>query len=99
MKTNRLMMIAVLIGMAMGVSAQSESKYGADSVACITNMSMYREYFKQWKAANYAAESFSMEMVNAWRAANTLIPMVRRLWTTSSPPMLIRKMPISTLSA
>ncbi len=68
MKTNRLMMIAVLIGMAMGVSAQSESKYGADSVACITNMSMYREYFKQWKAANYAAESFSMEMVNAWRA-------------------------------
>ena len=65
-------MIAVMIGMAMNVSAQvaSDSKYGhgEDSVACVTNLSMYREYFKQWEAAKYAPESISMEMVNAWRA-------------------------------
>ena len=70
MKTKRLMMIAVIFGMAMSVSAQEvkESKYGTDSVACVTNLSMYREYFKQWEAAKYAPESISMEMVSAWRS-------------------------------
>ena len=65
----RFLMIAVLVGMAMGVSAQdvSESKYGADSVSCVTNLSMYREYFKQWEQTKYAPESISMEMVKAWR--------------------------------
>ena len=50
MKTKRFVLIAVMIGMAMSVSAQEakESKYGADSVACVTNLSTYREYFKQW---------------------------------------------------
>ena len=69
MKTKRFVLIAVMIGMAMSVSAQeaSESKYGADSVACVTNLSTYREYFKQWEAAKYAPESISMEMVTAWR--------------------------------
>ena len=68
MKMKRFLMIAVMIGMAMSVSAQ-DSKYGhgEDSVACVTNLSMYREYFKQWEAAKYAPESISMEMVNAWR--------------------------------
>ena len=68
MKMKRFLMIAVMVGMAMSVSAQ-DSKYGhgEDSVACVTNLSMYREYFKQWEAAKYAPESISMEMVNAWR--------------------------------
>ena len=69
MKTNRFVLIAVMIGMAMSVSAQEakESKYGADSVACVTNLSTYREYFKQWEAARYAPDAISMEMVAAWR--------------------------------
>ena len=69
MKTKRFVLIAAIIGMAMSVSAQEagDSKYGADSVACVTNLSMYREYYKQWEAAKYAPESISMEMVNAWR--------------------------------
>ena len=63
------MMIAVAIGMAMSVSAQeaSESKYGADSVACVTNLSIYGEAYKQWEQAKFAPESISMEMVKAWR--------------------------------
>ena len=63
------MMIAVAIGMAMSVTAQeaSESKYGADSVACVTNLSIYGEAYKQWEAAKFAPESISMEMVKAWR--------------------------------
>ena len=70
MKTKRFVLIAVMIGMAMSVSAQEvkESKYGADSVACVTNLSTYREYYKQWEAAKFAPESISMEMVTAWRA-------------------------------
>ena len=69
MKTKKLMMIAVAIGMAMSVTAQeaSESKYGADSVACVTNLSIYGEAYKQWEAAKFAPESISMEMVKAWR--------------------------------
>ncbi len=81
MKTKRLMMIAVIFGMAMSVSAQevsepesgtdsvemSESKYGSDSIACVTNLSIYSEAFKQWEAAKFAQEALSKEMVHAWR--------------------------------
>ena len=63
------MMIAVAMGMAMSVTAQeaSESKYGADSVACVTNLSIYGEAYKQWEANKFSPESISMEMVDAWR--------------------------------
>ena len=69
MKTKRIVLIAAMFGMAMSVSAQEavESKYGADSVACVTNMSIYSEAYKQWEATKFAPESFSKEMVNAWR--------------------------------
>ena len=69
MKTKRFVLIAAMIGMAMSVSAQeaAESKYGADSVACVTNLSMYREYYKQWEAAKFAPESANGEMIAAWR--------------------------------
>ena len=69
MKTKRFLMIAVMIGMAMSATAQeaSESKYGNDSVACVTNLSIYSEAYKQWEAAKFASESISMEMVKAWR--------------------------------
>ena len=88
MKTNRLMMIAVLIGMAMSVSAQSDSKYGADSVACVTNMSMYREYFKQWEAAKFAPESFSPEMVGAWREVFFNCPRASQLTYTNGEKIM-----------
>ena len=69
MKTRRILVIAAVVAMAMNVSAQevSASKYGVDSVATVTNLSIYREAFKQWEQAKYAPEAISMEMVNAWR--------------------------------
>ena len=69
MKTKRFVLIAAIIGMAMSVSAQEagDSKYGVDSVSCVTNLSMYREYYKQWEASKYAPEAINMEMVKAWR--------------------------------
>jgi tetratricopeptide (TPR) repeat protein len=81
-------MIAVMIGMAMSVSAQSESKYGADSVACVTNMSMYREYFKQWEAAKFAPESFSPEMVSAWREVFLNCPRASQLTYTNGEKIM-----------
>ncbi|MDL2228042.1 tetratricopeptide repeat protein [Odoribacter sp. OttesenSCG-928-L07] len=33
-------------------------KYGNDSVQCITNLSLYREYFKQWKQNRYPKGEF-----------------------------------------
>ena len=70
MKTKRFVLIAaIMMGMAMSVSAQeaSESKYGADSVSCVTNLSIYSEAYKQWEANKFSKESISMEMVHAWR--------------------------------
>ena len=56
MKTKRFLVIAVMIGMAMSVNAQeaSESKYGADSVACVTNLSIYGEAYKQWESNKFS---------------------------------------------
>ena len=69
MKTRRVMLLAVMFGMAVSVSAQNVDapKYGNDSVASVTNLSTYREYFKQWEAAKYSKDAISMEMVSAWR--------------------------------
>lgn len=69
MKTRRLMVMAVLAGMAVGASAQNVDapKYGNDSVSCVTNLSIYREAFKQWEAAKFSKDAVSTEMVNAWR--------------------------------
>ena len=69
MKTKRFLMIAVAIGMAMSMSAQEvdEPKYGNDSVACVNNLSIYSEAYKQWETNHFAPEAISMEMVNAWR--------------------------------
>lgn len=44
------------------ITAQEEDlsgttgRYGSDSVTCITNISLYREFFKQWKASGYKNE-------------------------------------------
>ncbi len=69
MKTKKIVLMAVLIGMASSVFAQNVDgpKYGADSVSCVTNLSMYREYYKQWEASKFSKDAFNMEMVSAWR--------------------------------
>ena len=55
--------------MAMSMSAQGvdEPKYGNDSVACVNNLSIYSEAYKQWETNHFAPEAISMEMVDAWR--------------------------------
>jgi len=50
--------IIVVIVILMGLTANAQSKFGTDSVACIENISLFREYFKQ---KSYA------DALNPWR--------------------------------
>ena len=98
MKTRRFAILAVILGMAFSVSAQdkAESKYGADSVACVTNLSIYSEAYKQWEAAKFAPESASTEMINAWREVFLNCPRSSQLIYTRGEKImdyLIRKNP------
>ena len=89
MKMKRFVLVAIMFGMAMSVSAQEMgSKYGTDSVACVTNLSMYREYFKQWEAAKYAPEAFSEEMVTAWRNVFLNCPRASQLVYTNGEKIM-----------
>ena len=98
MKTRRFAILAVILGMAVSVSAQdvTESKYGADSVNCVTKLSIYREYYKQWEAAKFAPESASPEMISAWREVFLSCPRASQLTYTNGEKILdylIRKNP------
>jgi hypothetical protein len=53
---NKIVVVTIVILMGFGANAQS--KFGADSVACIENLSLFREYFKQ---KSYA------DALNPWR--------------------------------
>ena len=56
-----LFMLLVLLGTAV----HGQSKFGTDSVACIENLSLFREYYKQ---KNYA------DALNSWRWTFTHCP-------------------------
>jgi len=42
------------------------SKYGSDSVNCIMNISLYREFYKQWKKMNYDGSTIN-DAIGPWR--------------------------------
>ncbi|MBU1010342.1 MAG: hypothetical protein KKD74_09425 [Bacteroidetes bacterium] len=42
-------------------------KYGEDSVTCVVNISLYREFFKQWRASDYTNTTTFNEIVKPWR--------------------------------
>ena len=48
------------------VIPDDEPKYGQDSIRCLTNLSLYREFFKQWKKSNYQSESV-LDAIGPWR--------------------------------
>ena len=91
MKTRRFVLLAIVLGMAFSVSAQdlaSESKYGADSVNCVTKLSIYREYFKQWEAAKFAQDAVSGEMISAWREVFLSCPRASQYTYTNGEKIL-----------
>lgn len=56
MKIGKILLIAASLVISVNVSAQ-----------CDQDISLYREYFKQWKAAKFNPQSLNMQMVTSWR--------------------------------
>lgn len=54
-------------------SVYGDGKYGEDSVACLTNLSLYREYFKQWKSSGYKSEAVK-DAIIPWRKTYNSCP-------------------------
>jgi hypothetical protein len=44
-----------------------EGKYGKDSVSCVRNLSLYREFYKQWKAGKYKDDVVAEQTLSSWR--------------------------------
>ena len=59
------LVILTLSAMLLGTNVFAQGKYGADSAKCITNLSFYKEYFKQ---KNYE------EAMPSWRNAYKFCP-------------------------
>lgn len=47
-------------------AGNNAGRYGSDSVTCIMNISLYREFFKQWKASDYKNETVK-DVIAPWR--------------------------------
>ncbi|HPX34197.1 MAG TPA: tetratricopeptide repeat protein [Bacteroidales bacterium] len=41
-------------------------KYGEDSVKCVTNLSLYREFYKQWRASEFTSSTVN-DAIGPWR--------------------------------
>jgi tetratricopeptide (TPR) repeat protein len=53
-------------GLPDGKPLPTQSEYGNDSVACLTNISLYRALFKQWKDTDYSTTSIN-QIVEPWK--------------------------------
>ncbi len=51
---------------ALPLLGDDGSKYGTDSVTCVMNLSLYREFYKQWKASKYKNSSID-DALKSWR--------------------------------
>lgn len=43
------------------------SKYGNDSTKCVTNLSLYSDYYKQWRASKYKNNELAETSLKYWR--------------------------------
>ncbi len=42
-------------------------KYGKDSATCVMNLSLYREFYKQWRAGKYKDNNLLQQAEKSWR--------------------------------
>lgn len=54
------------VELANPINPDGISKYGADSVTTVKNLSLYREYYKQWKASKYKDDEIAKSIVEPW---------------------------------
>lgn len=51
---------------SLNLLQQEEGKYGKDSATCIMNLSLYREFYKQWRASGYKNKAVN-DAIGPWR--------------------------------
>ena len=73
--------IAIIAGISISseISAQEIKKYGEtpeDSVECIMNLSLYTEFYKQWKGSGYKNASIH-DAIGPWRLVYENCPVAR----------------------
>ena len=59
-----MIILALVAGLTTSSKVSAQGKYGAtpeDSVECIMNLSLYNEFYKQWKGSGY--KSTSLEII------------------------------------
>lgn len=61
-----LQLNATADGLKLTEPQDSMPKYGKDSVTCVINISLYREFYRQWKASNYESPVIK-DIINPWR--------------------------------
>lgn len=71
------LLVAVVAGTQVNAQANKGPKYGQDSVTCITNISLYREFFKQWKSSKYQSGALH-DAVVPWRYVFNSCPAARQ---------------------
>jgi tetratricopeptide (TPR) repeat protein len=61
------------------VQGQTNSgpKFGEDSVTCVTNISLYREFYRQWKDSRYKSETVK-DAIAPWRWVMLNCPKARQ---------------------
>lgn len=67
-------LLSVILGIAPSTlifsqddeASSGQGRYGSDSVTCVMNISLYREFFKQWRASNYTNETIK-DVIGPWR--------------------------------
>jgi tetratricopeptide (TPR) repeat protein len=75
------LIVALLAGLSLSseISAQQTSKFGEtpeDSVNCIMNLSLYSEFYKQWKNSGYKNTSIN-DAIGPWRKVYKICPAAR----------------------
>jgi len=82
MKTRIFSLVIIFIISLFAITslqAQEEKvkKYGEDSVNCIMNLSLYKEFFKQWKASGYKNVAIN-DVIPPWRSVFLYCPASRQ---------------------
>lgn len=75
-----LMLVAALFaGLSLSTRVAAQGKFGAnpeDSVECIMNLSLYSEFYKQWKSSGYKNTSVN-DAIGPWRKVYAYCPAAR----------------------
>lgn len=62
-----IVILALMTTLTMNLRAQSKMpKYGQDSVRCVTNLSLYRDYYKQWQNSKFKNDDLGNTTYKYW---------------------------------